>query len=187
MKELAIAPEEDFLLFVHMLDLIDAYGYIDMMDRIVTGVLNSDNHLDDEDHEILESYIMPVESQTEYDSLKEIREDFLDIAEELNLSAVTAENIVDALIDYFERNLSEGVTDKIILEEKSFRNYIIGLLDIEYMDTYEYAAMVLWGSVYLIDLMKKRGQMTAEDADKSLEIIRKIKAFIMIKIGRAHV
>ena len=71
---------------------------------------------------------------------------------------------------------------KIILEEKSFRNYIIGLLDIEYMDTYEYAAMVLWGSVYLIDLMKKRGQMTAEDADKSLEIIRKIKAFIMINI-----
>lgn len=182
MEELSIAPEEDILMFVHLLDLTDAYGYSDMMDRIVMRVLNSDNHLDEEDHEILESYLIPVGAPSEYEPLIRLRDEFLYYADRHNIPSITAENIIDAMIDYLERNINEQVTDSIVLEENSFRNYIAGLLDMEYMDTYEYAAIILWGSVYLIDMMKEKRYLSPEDAEKCIEITRRVKAFFMVNI-----
>ncbi|MEG1615667.1 MAG: hypothetical protein RR202_00665 [Bacteroidales bacterium] len=182
MMELSIAPEEDILLFAHLLDVIDAYGYTELMNKIVTHVLNSDHHLDEEDVEVLESYLMSVDANTEDRQLIAIRRGFLDRAPVWHIPEITAENIIDAMIEYFDHNFKENLQEKLLLEEVSFRNYIAGMIDSEYLDTYEYAATVLWGSVYLMDQLGANGVLTAEETAYNLEIIRKVKAFLMVNI-----
>ncbi|MEG1586696.1 MAG: hypothetical protein RR346_07465 [Bacteroidales bacterium] len=180
MRELAIAPEEDYLLFIHMLDVLDAYGYSEMMNQIVTDVLTTDTHLDEEDQELLESYLVAVEPFTDDPQLKAIREEFLNRASFWYIPSITAENIIDAMTDYFERNNEDKIS--LVLEEESFRNYIATLLDLEFLDTYEYAASVLWGSVFLMDMLGANNILTAEETAHNLAIIQKMKAFLLVNI-----
>lgn len=184
MRELAIAPEEDFLLFVHLLDVLDAYGYTEMMNQIVTDVLTTDTHLDEEDQELLESYLVAVEPFTDDADLQKVRHDFLERAPFWYIPSITAENIIDAMTDYFDRNYPEEnkMPDKLILEEESFRDYITTLLDLEFLDTYEYAASVLWGSVYLMDMLGANSTLTAEETAHNLQVIEKMKAFFFVNI-----
>ena len=182
MRELAIAPEEDFLLFVHLLDVLDAYGYCEMMNQIVTDVLTTDTHLDEEDQELLESYLVAIEPFSDDPKLKAIRQEFLDRAPFWYIPSITAENIIDAMTDYFERNYPEEIPDKLLLDEESFRDYMTSLLDVEFLDTYEYAASVLWGSVFLMDMLGANSVLTAEETAHNLEIIRKMKAFLLVNI-----
>lgn len=180
MRELANAPEEDFLLFVHLLDVLDAYGYTEMMNQIVTDVLTTDMNLDEEDQELLETYLVAVDPFTEDKKLRTIRNEFLNRAPFWYIPSITAENIMDALIDYFERNNTEQIS--LVLEEESFREYITTLLDLEFLDTYEYAASVLWGSVYLMDMLGSTSVLTAEETAHNLAVISKMKAFLFVNI-----
>lgn len=182
MSELAIAPEEDFLLFVHLLDVLDAYGLQETMNQIVTDVLTIDTHLDEEDQLLLESFLVAVEADTEDERLKAIRQSFLNRAPYFFLPNVTAENIIDAMINYFDHNIKDDSSDKLLIDEESFRQYITSLLDIEFLDTYEYASSVIWGSVYLIDMLGANGVLSAEETSYNLEIIKKMKAFFMVNI-----
>lgn len=182
MMELSIAPEEDILLFVHLLDMIDAYGYTDLMHEVVAHVLNADTMLDEEDQEILESYLIPVDSNTDDPLLLAIRERFLERTPFLNIADITAENIIDAMIDYFDHSEEEDPKNKLLLDENSFRTYIGAMIDTEYLDTYEYAATILWGSVYLMDQLGSDSVLTAEETAYNLKIIEKTKAFFLVNI-----
>lgn len=182
MRELAIVPEEDFLLFIHMLDVLDAYGYTEMMNQIVTDVLTTDSSLDEEDQELLESYLVAVEPFSEDPKLQTIRNEFIDRAPFWYIPSITAENIIDAMTDYFERNYPEEIPDKLLLDEESFREYITTLLDLEFLDTYEYAASVLWGSVFLMDMLGSTSVLTAEETAHNLAIISKMKAYLLVNI-----
>ncbi|MEG0947875.1 MAG: hypothetical protein RR212_06935 [Bacteroidales bacterium] len=182
MRELAIAPEEDFLLFVHMLDVLDAYGHTEMMNQIVTDVLTTDTGLDEEDQELLESYLVAVEPFSDDPKLQAIRNEFINRAPFWYIPSITAENIIDAMTDYFERNYPEEIPDKLLLEEESFREYITTLLDLEFLDTYEYAASVLWGSVFLMDMLGSTNVLTAEETAHNLAIISKMKAYLLVNI-----
>ncbi|MGL4292333.1 MAG: hypothetical protein ACRCSQ_01935 [Bacteroidales bacterium] len=182
MRELAIAPEEDFLLFVHLLDVLDSYGYVEMMNQLVTDVLTTDTHLDEEDQELLESYLVAVEPCTDNLELCTIRNEFLSRAPFWYIPSITAENIIDAICDYITRNAPERMPDMLLLDENSFRDYVTSLLDPEFLDTYEYAASVLWGSCYLIDMMTATNRLSPEESSYNLEIIRKTKAFFLVNI-----
>ena len=183
MRELAQAPEEDFLLFVHLLDVLDSYGYTEIMNQIVTDVITTDSHLDADDQSLLESYLVEVSPQTTDKTLRAIRKEFVAAAPFLNITTITAENIMDALTDYFDDN-SHGRDphSKLLLNEPTFRSYVATLLDLEFLDTYEYAASVLWGAVYVTELMEQRGYLSAEEAQYNLGIIDKMKAFFLVNI-----
>lgn len=186
MHELASAPEEDFLLFVHLLDVLDAYGYTEIMNQIVTDVLTTNSQLDEEDQELLESYLVEVEPITNDVNLLRIRNEFVERAPMWYMPAITAENIIDAMTDYFDSNCPEdapcNTRQKLILDEASFRDYIVTLLDLEFLDTYEYAASVLWGSVYLMEMLGANHTLTAEEVAHNLKVIDKMKAFFFVNI-----
>lgn len=182
MMDIAIAPKEDFLLFAHLLDVIDAYGYDEVMSRIVGYVLSLDLQLDEDDIEILESYLVSIDPLTEDPKLIQVSKLFLDSAPIFKISNVTAENIINAMTDYFEHRFIENYPDKILLDELSFRNYIASMIDSEFMDTYEYAAFVLWGSVYVMDALKESNLLTPQETEHNLDVIQRVKAFFLVNI-----
>jgi hypothetical protein len=181
MRELALAPEEDFLLFVHLLDVLDSYGYTEVMNQIVTDVITTDTHLDADDQNLLESYLVEVAPQTADATLRAVRRRFVAIAPFYGITTITAENIVDALTDYYDDNAADSHA-KLLLNPDTFRAFITTLLDLEFLDTYEYAAAVLWGSVYLNEALVDAGLLSKEELAYNLSVIERMKAFFLVNI-----
>ena len=171
MEELSNFPEYDFLLYIHLLNLLDAYGQVDIMNKITLKTITTARNLDEAEKEVLDSFIVSAAPTTKDEMLLNLRELFIDYLIFNNVAEVTAENIIDAILDYVNRRYIESSNEKLILELNSFKAFIAEIMDLKYLDTYEYAACVLWGTVYMNDYILENNLITEQQYE----------------IGRAHV
>lgn len=181
LEELSLNADEDFLLFVHILDVFDAYGKYDIVKKNVSNLIKNNTSIDKKEIKILKSYLSSIPVKIKDHNLIAIRKDFVEYCYKYNISVITAENISDALFDFIESESNKEKKSNLINED-AFRQYIYRLLDIEFLDTFEYAASVLWGAVYIIDLMQAKNYITAEDAEINRNIICRTKAFLLVNI-----
>ena len=100
MEELSNFPEYDFLLYIHLLNLLDAYGQVDIMNKITLNTITTARNLDEAEKEVLDSFIVSAAPTTKDEMLLNLRELFIDYLIFNNVAEVTAENIIDAILDY---------------------------------------------------------------------------------------
>ncbi|MDO5570507.1 MAG: hypothetical protein Q4F97_03455 [Bacteroidales bacterium] len=180
--ELAKYCNEDFLLFTHLLDVLDAYGFTYRMRETAKDVLKENTGLDEDDKAIIESLISINDYPTDNETLIKARNIFFESSRQMNIPEIASHNIIDALIVYFENNFQNDKSHIIHFELDSFRDYIAVLIDNENMDTFEYGASILWGSVYFIDSLYSKGMISDEEYNYFLDIIEHVKAFFIVNI-----
>ena len=181
LEELSNNPEEDFLLYVHILDVMDAYGKYDIVKKNVAHLISNNIILDKKQIKILKSYLSSIPSNIKDARLLSIRKDFVETCYKYNISTITAENIAEGFFDFFDKE-PHGEKKNLIIDEAEFRQYIYRLLDIEFLDTFEYAASILWGAVFIVDMMNSKGLLTQEEFTNNLEVINQTKAFFLVNI-----
>ena len=181
LDELAVNPEEDFLLFVHILDVMDAYGHATLVRNCVDKILKSNITIDRRELKILNSYITSIPSRIKDPKLLSIRNNFVETSYKSNIPVITSENIAEGFLDFFALE-NNNEKKKYIIDEVAFRQYIYRLLDVEFLDTFEYAASVLWGAVYILDIMGSKGILSPEELAYNQDIISKTKAFFLVNI-----
>ncbi len=182
LRILATKAEEDLLLFAHLLDVFDAYGHTEIITQVVTETISTSKRLDQEDRLLLGSYIVATDPFSENKNLTPIRQKFIQYCSDKKIHALTAENIFDAVSDYLDNSLPSKEKNWLLLDEKSFRCYIATLLDVEYLDTFEYAASVLWGAAYFFQFLFEQQKISNQDLHQNLQIISRTKAFLWINI-----
>jgi hypothetical protein len=182
LDELSDNYSSDFLHFTHILDVFENYGYSSKMKDSVEKVLNMDKDLDSEDKEILESYININCYPTGNETLIKARDIFMEHSKAMNIPNLAANNIIDALIDYFESAYTPDESHIINFGLESYRNYLANIIEDEYIDIYKYGASILWGSVYFIDSMYDKQMITDDEYSHFLNIIERVKAFFIVNI-----
>ncbi len=182
MYELSEYPEQDFLLFVHLLNMFSAYGQVDAMSKIALKTITSATTLDNDEKEVLESFIVSVTPDINDNKLIEIREAFICYLILNNVSEITSEDIIDSITDYLTRKFTDKYPDKLLFEIETFRSFIAEIMDLEYLDTYEYAGSVLWGSVFFNDFIYEKKYINEQQYNSNLEIIKRTKAFYLVNI-----
>ena len=182
LRILATKAEDDLLLFAHLLDVFDAYGQTEIITQVVTEIISNNTRLDQEDRLLLESYIIATAPFSKNKNLTPIRQRFITYCNEKNIHALTAENIFDAISDYIDNALPSKQKGWLLLDEKSFRSYIACLLDVEFLDTFEYAASVLWGAAFFFQFLFEQRKITSLELHQNIQIISRTKAFFWINI-----
>ena len=135
---------------------MDAYGHATLVRNCVDKIIKSNITIDRRELKILNSYITSIPSRIKDPKLLSIRNNFVETSYKSNIPVITSENIAEGFLDFFALE-NNNEKKKYIIDEVAFRQYIYRLLDVEFLDTFEYAASVLWGAVYILDIMGSKG------------------------------
>ena len=129
MDDLAQFPDEDFLLFIHIIDVFDADGLTNYAKQIIYYLVVNENSFSTEKREILDNYLEQLKPNTDNETLLSLRTGFLDMSNEFSIPQISADNIIDVLIDYYDNHKHNKEQNLLLLDELSFPIFITSFLD----------------------------------------------------------